>query len=82
MTDAKAKQLSRTFFIIGITGILVVFSLNLFTNFMLGKPAAIFFSSGWWSQWFPAYAVWPTCLILGFVFQLKTLGSNADSRSA
>ena len=79
MTKGKSKQFSRICFVIGIMGTLIALLGNIFAIFVLDKPAATFFSSDWWSQWFPAYIVWPTFLILGFVFRAKANSSTGSN---
>jgi len=50
--------------LIGVAGTLV---LNLAGLLLLKKPAAQFFTDGWWSTWFPCYAVWLALMIVGMM---------------
>ena len=50
---------------IGLTGMGIVFLLNLAGIFFFQQNAALFPSPGWWSTWFPAHIAWLALLILG-----------------
>ena len=51
--------------VMGLTGLAITISLNLFALFYLKKAAAEYFSDKWWSDWFPSYIVWLTFTIIG-----------------
>ncbi|MDQ7734542.1 hypothetical protein QT231_17675 [Halomonas sp. SpR1] len=69
MLKGRLKQLGRIFSVISAAGFSIVLLLNVVAIFMFGKPEAIYFSPGWWFQWFPAYIAWFPFLMLAIVFR-------------
>ncbi|MEO6996130.1 MAG: hypothetical protein ABI273_21185 [Lacunisphaera sp.] len=65
--EIKAPRLlfSRVFPTMGVVGLTITIALNLIASLALKKPAAEFFSHGWWSTWLPSYLVWSVLLLLG-----------------
>ncbi|MBE9064131.1 hypothetical protein [cf. Phormidesmis sp. LEGE 11477] len=59
----------------GMIGMAIAIALNLYTAVVLAKPSAIFFSTDWWAQWFPSYAIWFTFIIIGGTHWLKSRSS-------
>ena len=51
--------------LIGLIGFSIALVLNLFGLVVLNQPAAHLFGVGWWSTWFPSYAVWLVLTIVG-----------------
>lgn len=75
MIKGRSRQLGRIFSLISAAGFSIVLMLNVAAIFMFGKPEAIYFSPGWWAQWFPAYIPWFAFLVLTIVFR-----TNGHSR--
>ena len=50
---------------LGLSGLALMFAINLFGVFVLAQPATHFFSDGWWAAWFPPYVVWVVITIIG-----------------
>lgn len=69
MNKRRSRNMGRIFSVICATGFSIVLLLNVVASFVLGKPESIYFSSDWWSQWFPAYIVWLAFLILAVIFR-------------
>lgn len=67
MKTKQSGHPASIFLSIGSIGLLIAFGLNLVGLFVFGKPAAVFFSGEWWSQWFPLYGVWTSFLLLGVI---------------
>lgn len=61
----NTSKKTDTFIVMGIIGLAIVASLNLFANTMLIKPATEPFTSGWYSTWYPSYLIWFVFLIAG-----------------
>jgi hypothetical protein len=49
----------------GVVGLSITFSTNLFGVFVLGKSSCVFFSHQWWSDWFACYFVWTSFTVIG-----------------
>jgi hypothetical protein len=49
----------------GFSGLAITLCVNIVAIAVFRKSAAGFFSTGWWSQWFPSYTVWLVFLIIG-----------------
>lgn len=79
MSDSRQERVGRTFLISGTVGLIAALVTNLVAVMVFHKSSAAFFSSDWWSQWFPAYCVWPTFLIIGFALSSRR-GTHADNR--
>lgn len=71
MSDLNQERVGRTFLISGTVGLIAALVTNVVAVMVFQKPSAAFFSADWWSQWFPAYCVWPTFLIVGFVLSSR-----------
>ena len=66
---------------IGLIGFGITLVLNLLGIFVFQKPAATFFSSDWWSTWFPSLLVWLVILISGIGLQLSREDKKDKSTS-
>jgi hypothetical protein len=51
---------------IGLSGLIITIALNLVALHIFARPSAVFFSTPWWSVWFPNYTVWFVFAIIGF----------------
>ena len=50
---------------LGLIGMALVLLLNIAGIFVFQQGAALFFSNGWWSTWFPVHIVWLVFLFVG-----------------
>jgi hypothetical protein len=50
---------------LGVIGLLGTTILNLAGRFVFHRSSSVFFSSQWWSAWFPNYVVWISFTIIG-----------------
>lgn len=80
MSDSTQKRAGRTSLICGSVGLIAAFVTNLIALFVFQQPSASVFSADWWAQWFPAYCVWPTFLIIGLALSHRR-GPQAGDRS-
>lgn len=62
-------QVSKMMLFIGIVGVLLTLAVNLYASFGLHRGAAAFFSSPWWSRWFPIYMVMASAAFIGAVLR-------------
>jgi len=66
---------------LGLIGFGITLVLNLLGIFVSQKPAAVFFSSDWWSTWFPSLVVWLVILVSGIGLELSRKDKNDKSTS-
>jgi len=66
---------------LGLIGFGITLVLNLLGIFVFQKPAAEFFSSDWWSTWFPSLVVWLVILVSGIGLELSRKDKNDKSTS-
>ena len=50
--------------VVGIIGLAITISLNMFAFLSLGKASAVFLSAKWLTAWLPSYIVWVTITIV------------------
>ncbi len=67
MKTSCVKRFSTT----GLVGLSIGLTLNLVALLVLKRHSAEFFSTGWWSTWFPSYAVWLVFAIAGLGARLR-----------
>jgi len=68
ITPCNNMRSFKTFALIGLP---LTLALNLLALFVFTRPAAEFFSTAWWSVWFPNYLVWSVFGIIGFASRGK-----------
>lgn len=66
----------RIFPSIGLIGLIITLALNLVALLAFKRPAAEFFSHGWWSAWFPNYVVWLVFVAMGLAGAVKVRRKN------
>lgn len=62
----------RPFLIMGMTGLTITVVTNLIALVLLKQHPAQYFTSDWWSTWFPSYSVWLTFTIIGLFVRIRT----------
>lgn len=65
LDNARLRGPMKTFKIIGLTGLLITIVLNVVALFVFKRAAAVYFSTGWWSDWFSSYVVWLVFTVIG-----------------
>ena len=65
---------------IGWLGLAITTALNLIAVLWFKKPSAAYLSDSWWAEWFPAYIVWLSFMMVGFISRPKQdLGAGRPS---
>lgn len=78
MKTYKPFRLASLFRSCALFGLAIAIAMNLVALLFFKRPSAVFFSSKWWSDWFPSYMIWLTFAIIGFCWP-KRDGTKADS---
>ena len=50
---------------LGLIGLAIAVGINVIVRVVFKPPGAEFFSSDWWTVWFPTYLVWIIFAIIG-----------------
>ncbi len=66
------------FLVIGLTGLAVVFLVNIVMVLIAQTTGTIVSASNWWDIWFPIYIVWITFLTIGL--GRRNIGRNRRDR--
>jgi hypothetical protein len=69
----------KSFKALALIGLPLTLGLNLLALFVFAKPEAEFFSTAWWSVWFPNYLVWLVFAIIGFASRRGALVCGKNS---
>jgi hypothetical protein len=70
----------KTFKIIGLVGLLITIVMNLLALLVFKRAAAVYFSTEWWSTWFPSYTVWLVFTIMGLAYCFGSKRFRTDDK--